>query len=472
MRCLFGFMCVLALGVVMGCSETSGTGGSGGAGGTGGGGAGGTGGADLCEGIECDDANECTSDECDPADGSCTNTPIDDGAFCDAGYCQSGECEPIASIFPCTEQGIRDAITEGGGPHGFACNGLTVVTTTAEIVIDHDVILDGRDDLMVDGNDDHVVFAIPADVETELRRITVSGGFTAGSLEGSGGGIANEGALKMTRCTVSRNSAGETGSAGIWNGRFASLMLTNSAVSENTGGQVGFGGIWNTGVLVITNGTVSGNSAGAFGVNAILNDAGTLTLTNSTVSENSGGHFGAIVNNSSLSLTNSTVSGNHGETCGALLNGRGATLTIVGSTVSGNTSESGASIVNFSEESATGVLMISNSVIDDDCIGWREGSPQGSPDILSNGYNIESPGNTCGFDHGTDLANITEGQLDLSELAANGGPTMTHALGADSVAIDVIPAVDCEVDEDQRGEPRPGGAMCDVGAFEAQPSGL
>ena len=330
----------------------------------------------------------------------------------------------------------------------------------------------GRDDLMVDGNDDHAVFAIPADVEAELRRITVSGGFTPGSLEGSGGGIANEGTLKMTRCTVSRNSAGETGSAGIWNGRFASLTLTNSAVSENTGGQVGFGGIWNKGVLAITNGTVSGNSAGAFGVNAILNDEGTLTLTNSTVSENTGGHFGAILNESLLSLTNSTVSGNHGETSGAILNGRGATLTIVGSTVSGNTSESGASIVNDSDEFVTGVLMISNSVIDDDCIGWREGLPQGSPDIVSNGYNIESPGNSCGFDQPTDQVNVSADDLMLGPLQDNGGPTMTHALGNGSVAIDQIPEAECvdaegePLTNDQRGFPRD--SMCDVGAFEVQ----
>jgi hypothetical protein len=34
----------------------------------------------------------------------------------------------------------------------------------------------------------------------------------------------------------------------------------------------------------------------------------------------------------------------------------------------------------------------------------------------------------------------------------------------------VIPADMCEVDEDQRGEPRPetDGTMCDVGAFEVQ----
>ena len=40
-----------------------------------------------------------------------------------------------------------------------------------------------------------------------------------------------------------------------------------------------------------------------------------------------------------------------------------------------------------------------------------------------------------------------------------------------SIAIDHIPALDREVDKDQRGEPRPetGGTMCDVAAFEVQP---
>jgi hypothetical protein len=63
--------------------------------------------------------------------------------------------------------------------------------------------------------------------------------------------------------------------------------------------------------------------------------------------------------------------------------------------------------------------------------------------------------------------------LKLGELADNGGPTETHALGEGSVATDQIPAVDCvdadgePLTNDQRGESRD--SMCDVGAFEVQP---
>jgi hypothetical protein len=106
-------------------------------------------------------------------------------------------------------------------------------------------------------------------------------------------------------------------------------------------------------------------------------------------------------------------------------------------------------------------VTLTNSVVDGDC-------DAGGP-IVSNGHNIESPGDTCGFDQGTDQVDVTEGELNLGPLQDNGGPTMTHALLPGSVAIDVIPADMCEVDEDQRGEPRPGGAMCDVGAFEVRP---
>jgi hypothetical protein len=91
---------------------------------------------------------------------------------------------------------------------------------------------------------------------------------------------------------------------------------------------------------------------------------------------------------------------------------------------------------------------------------------------LSNslGYNIETSGDTCGFDQATDQGFVSAEDLKLGPLQDNGGPTMTHALLPGSVAIDVIPDAMCEVDTDQRGEPRPetGGTMCDVGAFELE----
>ena len=60
----------------------------------------------------------------------------------------------------------------------------------------------------------------------------------------------------------------------------------------------------------------------------------------------------------------------------------------------------------------------------------------------SQGGNIESLGDTCGFTDPTDLVNVTAADLNLGPLADNGGPTMTHALLPGSVAIDKIPEAD------------------------------
>ena len=53
--------------------------------------------ADLCEGVDCDDDNECTVDLCDPEDGECSNEPVDDGASCNsgAGMCVNGACMDV-----------------------------------------------------------------------------------------------------------------------------------------------------------------------------------------------------------------------------------------------------------------------------------------------------------------------------------------------------------------------------------------
>jgi len=356
---------------------------------------------------------------------------------------------------PCTEQGIRDAIAEGGGPHFFDCVGPTTVETTAEIVIDNDVILDGEGELTVDGQGDHRVFSVAAGVETELRGVTVTGGFAEGDFpDNSGGGIFNLGTLTLTDSTVSDNTAQVGG--GINNS--GTLTLTNSTVSGNTA-QVYGGGISNNGTLTLTNGTVSGNNAGRDGGGIYISNTGTLTLTNGTVSGNTVGRDGGgIYNSGTLTLTNGTVSGNTAIDEGYGIYNEG-TVTLTNSTVSDNRATFAGGIFN----AGGSMLTLTSSTVDGVC--------SGTPPLVSNGYNIESPGDTCGFDQDTDQVDVTEGQLNLGPLQDNGGATMTHALGAGSVAIDVIPADMCEVDEDQRGQPRPetGGSMCDVGAFEVQP---
>jgi predicted outer membrane repeat protein len=527
----------------------------------------------LCEGVECDDENECTDDVCNPVDGSCEAEPFADGTPCSEGGCENGVC---VSVFSCTEAGVRAAVATGGGPYTFDCDGPTTVTTEDTIFIDQDVVLDGEGKLTLDGDDHHRLFVVHAGVTAGLHGFVLSGGraegawdevppvegggavHNAGTLtisdstlsnsfaprsqdflgrggavdntgtltlanvvvmgneaghgggihspgdltimhstvtENIGGGINARGALTMTdttissnqgggglvfggdglasvvRCTLSRNRAYQGG--GIVN--YGSLTVTESVVSQNDVEGFG-GGIHNDGELVLVQSVVTGNSAGNGG--GIYNYLGRVTATATTFSSNTAdegagisAHGGettvidsTVSDNSArwqgggfllyggLTLINSTVSRNDAELGGGLLVEVGATMVHV--TVSENQAEEGAAIYGLSPES----FAVTNSLIDGDCVVFL---------VTSGGYNVESPGDTCGFDQPTDQVDVLGTALSLGPLEENGGPTQTHALLPGSVAIDRIPGDACEVAADQRGEPRD--SMCDVGAFEVQP---
>jgi hypothetical protein len=108
-------------------------------------------------------------------------------------------------------------------------------------------------------------------------------------------------------------------------------------------------------------------------------------------------------------------------------------------------------------------------------------APNFSGDINSLGYNVIGSLGTPPYDtpytaHPTDQVGVTDAQLNLGPLAANGGPVPTHALGAGSVAIDKGHGSGATAD--QRGLTRPcdlaavsnaaGGDGSDSGAFEVQ----
>jgi hypothetical protein len=443
MRYLFGFICVLALGVMplVGCGETTGTGGSGGDGGMGGVG----GGVAAC----------------------------------------------VDNVCPCTEAGIRAAIAAGGNDrYTFSCQGPTTVVTGAEIIIDNDVILDGRGDLIVDGDQGHRVFLVAEGVTAELRRLTVTHGQV---YDRSGGGIANKGKLTISGSVVSSCRAGSPfpppscapacswgGGGGITN--LGEMTIIDSTISENGMGWGDGGGIYNDGTLVLMNSTVSGNHAGD-GFGGGVHNGGTLTMTNSTVSGNSagidgfGGVGGGICNAGEMTIINSTVSENSAAGLmrvsggGILSYGR---ISLANTTISGNTADYADAIQTYDAH-----VEIAYTLIDGECdASVADGS---NVTWVSNGYNIESPGNTCGFDpDGTDQVNVSTDDLKLGSLQDNDGPTKTHALLSGSPAIDMIPEVDCVDAEDaplttdQRGEERPVAILgpeskCDIGAFEVQP---
>jgi hypothetical protein len=348
---------------------------------------------------------------------------------------------------------MLDAIAAGGGPYTFDCDGPTTITPTAAIVIDNDVILDGQGNLILDG-----------------RGVSVTEGVTATlngvTIQGTRGAISNRGALTLTNVILTDNGPCCCQGCGISvvysEGE---LTMTDSTVSNNTGGTAV---IFSTGELTMTDSIVSDNTGSAAII--LVTIGGDLTVTRTTIADND--HSDLVGNHSTLSsagttlIEESTVSGN---SAGILASPPGA-ATVINSTFSDNEDFGIAGNITVVNSTIVGSNAVADRPDENEAPIVRGTVISGACEagVVSGGYNIESPGNICGFDQEGDQVDVTEGQLNLGPLQDNGGPTMTHALGAGSVAIDVIPADMCDVDTDQRGVTRPQGAMCDVGAFEVE----
>jgi large repetitive protein len=196
-------------------------------------------------------------------------------------------------------------------------------------------------------------------------------------------------------------------------------------------------GIANGGLLTLDHVTVSDNGpplVGAMGSEGggIYNyEEGQLTLVNSTVSRNRAEKGGGIASYGHVSLRSSTVAENSAALGGGILIGGSGDQT----------------------------LQLEHTIVADNT------APQGANCSISAGLTVTYPGTSLSSDAscGTDPALVVADPL-LGPLAANGGPTKTHALLQGSPAIDAVTS--CTVSEDQRSVARPQGPACDIGAFE------
>jgi hypothetical protein len=285
--------------------------------------------------------------------------------------------------------------------------------------------------------------------------------------------------------------------AGIHNGTGA-LTLTRVAVVGNEAaasvveGPARGGGIYSLGPLTLRESTVSGNRAVAEGSGEAGAEGGgifalgELTIDRSTVSGNaardlSGGGGsrsalgGGIYTQAEVAIDRSTISDNSvfaEEGTGAIAAGGGLFATaagqLTGVTLTANSAIGGGT--SGSNLRAPGDWVLRDTIVAD-----PEGDAESCLDNLdSGGYNLDEDG-SCGLEEGSDLVGVVAG-LD-PELKDNGGPTLTHALLAGSLAIDRGNSFGATTD--QRGLPRPsnfpeisdkeGGDGSDVGAFELQP---
>ena len=277
----------------------------------------------------------------------------------------------------------------------------------------------------------------------EISRSEFEGNRLTDDFHGFGGAIeANGGELLIDETEFVDNVAQTSGGAIDEFGHLNMIRVSDSAfagnqvVSDQGEPDTGLGGAIFVGYgspLEVENATFTSNRASSGGAIGIF-DGGPATFSHAT-----------IVNNRVFRVFGPPVGG------GILIAGPpGASATLERSILAFNSVEPSPSHTFPSGFTEAGVAASASN-----CIGGGA--------IISGGHNIESQ-DTCGFNGPGDLVNTNP---LLGPLADNGGSTETMGLYADSPALDAIPGADCPPPAtDQRGEPRPDGAACDIGAFE------
>ena len=298
--------------------------------------------------------------------------------------------------------------------------------------------------LTLDGNGSNRILVVDAGKSVTVAQLTVTNGYGFQLA----GGILNNGTLTLDHVEVISNTmetdAGDfwQGGGGIYNGDGAVLNLIDSTVADNLSGWTG-GGIYsffNTTTSIVRS-TISGNVASD--VSGGLRILGNGEIVNSTVSGNTSTAWhggGLFLTDGTMQIINSTVYGNQAPdgTAGGLFVG------------------------TFGDSNAT--LELTNSIVGGNaglgCVVLVNGG--GTVTLTSLGNNVMTDESCAPV-----ASDLVVADAGVEPLADNGGPTMTHALTADSPALDGARADACPA-TDQRGVARPQGAACDAGAFERE----
>jgi CSLREA domain-containing protein len=302
---------------------------------------------------------------------------------------------------------------------------------------------------------DDRVFSVAEGFSLTLNGVSIWGGEPGAGSPCSGGAIRVDAAdliLKVAHITSASACSGGAIAAGSDRiGAPPANVVLDDASFEHNAATSGVGGALSLGpgsTATIRRALFRTNTAAQAG-GAIFMAGAALTVANTTVGENTAASGGAI------------------ETAG------GSATTLVNVTIAGNSSSMNAAIVG------AGTMSIANTIIADSRLTGNQPNSQDNCDagpgvIVSEGHNLEFPGNTCGFNVASDVrADPRLGSFQKGRGYAFGP---RHAAGVYPLLVD-SPAIDAGGDQacgssligklDQRGLKRPFGAHCDVGAYEA-----
>jgi uncharacterized repeat protein (TIGR01451 family) len=426
------------------------------------------------------------------------------------GCLSGGDCSLREAVLQANAGSGGDTVQLQVGTYNLTIAGPTTDGTTGSLLILKSVNILGAGQTATTINavqpdlNDRVIKANSGGLQISISDLTIQGGIANPD---SGGGIEDldaSGSLKLNNCIIQNNQAPNQGGAILSS---ASLEIQNCQINGNKAlGNAGGGIFINqaSASVTIANSQITGNTTTSLGGGGIaILSASDFSLSNTEISANhaDSGVGGGILFQTvpTVTILNSSISNNQSSEGGGL-EGLTATLQITNSTISGNqaTGNFGGIFINASISAILSNVTISSNKANSDGVGGGAGggidNGGGPPPVLKNSIifgntddgtapDCEGTFSSGGFNFIGDLtgSNFPLGNTDdqigpdplLQGLANNGGPTPTMALGTGSPAIDGGNPAGCTdgngapLTTDQRGQTRPIGAHCDVGAFEA-----
>ena len=354
------------------------------------------------------------------------------------------------------------AAVPAGATVTFAPTVVDAISLTSSIGVSRSIIIQGpgAGTLAIDGGDRVQMFyvTVPLTVSGLTFRHGYSGSY-GGAIQAPGASAA----LTVRDCAFASNSSDMLGGA-IY--AVSNLTLSRSTFTSNSassGGAVLAQGPLNT----ITGCTFRANTASGYYGGAVqayvaqrTNLADCAFIAN--VSRYEGGAVALSGVGNSMGITNCTFSGNSAPSGGSAIVLNGAALSMSFTTVTASSGSPALHIIN-------GAYSLKNSIV--------AGNNRG--DFTALGHYESGDYNLLGSVTGASFSGMTNDRIGvavaLDPVASYGGLTPTVRLPSTSIAVDAIPAGACTSDTgplatDQRGEARPAGARCDIGAFERQSS--
>lgn len=433
--------------------------------------------------------------------------------------------------YTCDRDGLAQAVvaTSPGGTITFDCDDPLInfysgdlITIPAGSNLTIDGSNGGRDQIVIDGNDETNFLQIADGAELTVRQLT----FQHGNMTGNpgGGAIINFGTLTVDQSAfVSNNVTHATGGGAIFS--LGTLTVDRSTFTSNTTRDEFWGGgaIYSEGPLSVDRSTFTSNSASSIGGAFASYFFETVTVSRSTfisnsaewggaihhfpdamkvsqstfignVASESGGaidSFGLGVSGSDLALTVSQSSFiNNAARDGGAIHAEVGMVEIAASTFSGNTATDEGSTINVNHIASVTLrwstivqpsgdippaLETSSPVVLNGVILGGDGThcgTEGSRGEFTASYTLSND-DSCGLTAGThsqeNVADLGLGPLWSTQV--DGVTQYYYPLLDGSPALDGGPA-SCDTDliedtdPDQLGNPRPVNGLCDIGAIE------